>query len=321
MRRFAILHRGTEAQSYRAGEWVFGPDGRCLPVRLWASVRGFCGLLIVLLAALSNSASAQIQRKTIAEQVGLDQRLGEQVPLELAFRDEGGRSVRLQDYFEGKPVILVLVQYRCPMLCGEVLAGLLKSSQAVKFQLDKDYEIVTVSIDPRETPQMAAEKKRRYTNLYRRAGAADGWHFLTGNQQSIDALAKAIGYRYRYDKATDQYAHPSGIVVATPSGRLSRYFYGIDYPPTDLRLGLVESSENRIGSPVDQVLLLCFHYDPATGKYGFVIAGVLRLAALATVVALGGYLSFAFYREFSRSKVQSPKSKVIGLEPTPPPHA
>ncbi|HUE69730.1 MAG TPA: SCO family protein [Pirellulaceae bacterium] len=271
-------------------------------------------MLILLIAALSSTAFGEPPRNNIAEQVGLDQHLGEQVPLELAFRDEAGRSVRLKDYFKDKPLILVLVQYRCPMLCGEVLNGLLKSSQGVKFQIGKEYEIVTVSIDPRETPQMAAEKKRRYASLYRRDGATEGWHFLTGEQKSIDALAKAIGYRYRYDEATDQFAHPSGIVVATPSGRLSRYFYGIDYPPTDLRLGLVESSENRIGSPVDQVLLLCFHYNPATGKYGFVIAGVLRLAALATVCALGGYLTLAFYREFRQSKVQGPKSKVVRLE-------
>jgi protein SCO1/2 len=154
---------------------------------------------------------------------------------------------------------------------------------------------------------VAAEKKRRYAGRYRRDGAQEGWHFLTGDQRNIDALAKAIGYRYRYDQTSDQFVHPSGIVLATPTGRLSRYFYGIEYHPYDLRLGLVESSENRIGSPVDQVLLLCFHYDPTTGKYGLVIAGVLRLAALATVLALGGYLSFAFYREW---KVQSPKSKV-----------
>ena len=308
-------HGGTEAQRHGADERNLNAPNCCsVPVRLRASVRKQCGLLFLLIAALSSTAFGQVQRKTVAEQVGLDQHLGEQVPLELAFRDEAGRSVRLKDYFRDKPVILVLVQYRCPMLCGEVLSGLLKSSQGVKFQLEKDYQIVTVSIDPRETPQMAAEKKRRYTSLYRRDGAEEGWHFLTGEQQSIDALARAIGYRYRYDRATDQYAHPSGIVLATPSGRLSRYFYGIDYPPTDVRLGLVESSENRIGSPVDQVLLLCFHYDPATGKYGFVIAGVLRLTALATVFALGGYLTLAFYREFARSKVQCPKSKVVRLQ-------
>ena len=259
------------------------------------------------------TAAGQPQRNNILRDVGLDQRLGGQVPLDLAFRDETGKQVRLQDYFRDKPVVLVLVQYRCPMLCTEVLNGFLKSSQAVKFEMGRDYEVVTVSIDPRETPPMAAEKKRRYVGRYRRDGAEDGWHFLTGKQPQIDALANAIGYRYRYDAASDQYAHPSGIVLATPNGQLARYFYGIEYHAKDLRLGLVESSENRIGSPVDQVLLLCFHYDPATGKYGLVIAGVLRLAALVTVLALGGYLSFAFYREFAKSKVQNPKSKVEAI--------
>ncbi|HZL91524.1 MAG TPA: SCO family protein [Pirellulaceae bacterium] len=278
-------------------------------------------MVVLLTTFLCSTAAGQVQRKNLAEQVGLDQRLGEQVPLHLAFRDETGKHVRLGDYFHDKPVIMVLVQYRCPMLCTEVLNGFLKSSQAVQFQMGRDYEVVTVSIDPRETPPMAAEKKRHYAGRYRRQGAEQGWHFLTGDQQNIDVLAKAIGYRYRYDKATDQYAHPSGIVLATPGGRLARYFYGIEYHPSDLRLGLVESSENRIGSPVDQVLLLCFHYDPATGKYGLVIAGVLRLAALATVFVLGGYLSLAFYREFRQSKVHGPKSKVSGLKPTAIPHS
>jgi protein SCO1 len=315
-------HRGTEAQRHGAGnEREFdSPHSGSASLCLRASVRDPSGTaaigitLLFLLASLTvyDIASAQPQGKKLFEGVGLDQRLDGRVPLELAFRDEAGNQVHLGDYFHDKPVILVLVQYRCPMLCIEVLNGFLKSSQAVKFQMGHDYEVVTVSIDPRETPQMAAEKKRRYAGRYRREGAEQGWHFLTGEQPNIDALAKAIGYRYRYDAASDQYAHPSGIVVATPTGRLSRYFYGIEYHPSDLRLGLVESSENRIGSPVDQVLLLCFHYDPATGKYGLVIAGVLRLTALATVVALGGYLSLAFYREFRQSKVQSPKSKVGG---------
>ena len=316
-------HRGTEARRLGAGKGkdCDSPHSRSASLCLRASVRdpsgtaviGFTLLFLLVSLTVCDIASAQLRGKKLFEDVGLDQRLDGQVPLELAFRDEAGKQVRLGDYFHDQPVILVLVQYRCPMLCTEVLNGFLKSSQAVKFQMGSDYQVVTVSIDPRETPQMASEKKRRYAGRYRREGAEQGWHFLTGEQKNIDALARSIGYGYRYDAASDQYAHPSGIVIATPTGRISRYFYGIEYHPSDLRLGLVESSENRIGSPVDQVLLLCFHYDPTTGKYGLVIASVLRLAALATVLALGGYLSFAFYREFRQSEVPSPKSKVGGL--------
>ena len=255
-----------------------------------------------LVAASGTQVLGQVTARQLVQDVGLDQRLNEQVPLELAFRDEQGRDVRLGDYFhDGKPVILNLVYYRCPMLCNQVMGGLLKSSQAMKLQLAEDYHIVSVSIDARETPAVAAAKKNRYVASYRRPGGAAGWHFLTGDQAAIDALTAAVGYRYRYDPASDQFAHASGIVLLTPQGRVSRYLYGIDYHPNDLRLGLVESSANRIGTPVDQILLLCFHYDPATGKYGFAIATALRLAGTATVLVLGGYLWTMFRQERKRS--------------------
>jgi len=231
--------------------------------------------------------------------VGIEQNLNAQLPLDAVFRDEAGRDVRLGDYFSDKPVVLALVYYRCPMLCTQVLNGFLKSSQAVPLEIGRDYEVVTVSIDPRETPAMAAEKKKHHARAYRRDGAERGWHFLTGDQQSIDRLAGTVGFRYHYDPASDQFAHASGIVIATPDGRLARYLYGIEYSPHDLRLGLVDSSAGRIGSAADQVLLLCYHYDPLTGRYGLAIAGVLRAAGAFTMFALGSFL-FVMYRNERR---------------------
>jgi protein SCO1/2 len=250
-----------------------------------------------VLLLIPSASGAQIPASTVGpiEGVALEQHLDEQLPLDLIFRDETGKQVRLGDFFGDKPVIVNLVYFRCPMLCTQVLNGLLRSMQGVKFTVGEDYQVVSVSIDPRETTEMAAAKKKQYAGRYRRPGADEGWHFLTGDEQNIERLAKAVGFRYRYDKLSDQYAHASGIMVATPQGRLSRYFYGIDYPPNDLRLGLVESSENKIGSPVDQILLLCFHYDPRTGKYGLVISTVIRIAGVATVLGLGSFL-WAMYR-------------------------
>lgn len=235
--------------------------------------------------------------------VGIEQQQGNQLPLDTMFRDELGREVRLGKYFGDKPVVLALVQYRCPMLCTLVLNGFLKSSQGMPLEIGRDYQVVTVSFDPREGPELAAEKKKQYVRSYRREGAAEGWHFLTGDQQAIDRLTQAVGFRYHYDPQSDQFAHASGIVVATPDGRLARYFYGIEYSPHDLRLGLVESSAGRIGSPVDQVLLLCYHYDPLTGKYGLAIAGALRIAGTLTVLALGGFLIVMVRSELKRPKL------------------
>ncbi|MEX0711503.1 MAG: SCO family protein [Pirellulales bacterium] len=256
------------------------------------------------MAVLGNgTARAQSPLKSIIQDVGIDQRLDAQVPLELEFRDEAGRRVRLGKYFDRRPVVLLLVYYRCPMLCNQVLNGFLKSSQALKFRIDADYEVVTVSFDPGETPRLAAEKKERYVGAYRRPGAAEGWHFLTGDEPSIERLARSVGFRYRRDAASGQFAHASGIMVLTPDGKVSKYFYGIEYPPEDLRLGLVESSAGRIGGLVDRVLLLCYHYDPSTGKYGLAIAGALRVAGSATVLAMGGFLFMMFRQERRRSRL------------------
>jgi protein SCO1 len=220
------------------------------------------------------------------ENVGIDQRLGEQLPLDLTFRDESGASVRLGNYFGKKPVVLTLVYYSCPMLCNQVLNGLTSALDVVSFDIGKEFEIVTVSFDPRETPELARNKKSTYIDWYKRPGAADGWHFLTGDKASIDKLTEAVGFHYKFDAATNQFVHASGIMFATPEGKLARYFYGIEYAPKDLRLGLIEASEKKIGNPVDRLLLYCYHYDPASGKYGAVAMNILRLAAIATVAGL-----------------------------------
>ena len=224
------------------------------------------------------------------EGIGIDQRLDESLPLALPFRDEAGRSVTLGDYFGKRPVVLALVYYNCPMLCTQVLNGLVASLNVMSLEAGKDFDVVAVSFDPRETPAMAAAKKEAYLSRYKHPAAAQGWHFLTGDAASVAALTKAAGFRYRYDGDLDLFAHASAIVVATPQGRLARYFYGIDYPPRDLRLALVEASAGRIGSLVDQVLLLCLHYDPATGRYGLAVQNALRLGGGATVLLLGGFV-------------------------------
>ncbi len=221
------------------------------------------------------------------DKVGIDQKLNEQLPLDVIFRDEAGQEVRLGQYFnQGKPVLISLVYYECPMLCNQVLNGLAGSLKTLSFDVGKEFEVVTVSFDARETPQLAAAKKDSYMARYGREGAAKGWHFLTGDQKSIDALTQAVGFRYAYDESQKQFAHASGIMLATPEGKLSRYFYGIEYAPKELRLSIVEASANKVGSPVDQLLLYCFHYDPSTGKYGLAIMNIVRLAGVITVVGI-----------------------------------
>ena len=221
------------------------------------------------------------------ENVGIEQHLDAQVPADLTFHDETGKSVKLGDYFGHKPLILNLVYYNCTMLCGEALAGLAGAMRLIKFDVGNEFDVVTVSFDPRETPAMAAAKKKDYVARYGRANAAAGWHFLTGQPESINALTKAVGFQYQYDAKTNQYAHATAIMVLTPQGRISRYFYGVDFPPKDLRMGLVEASQGKIGNTVDAVLLFCYHYDPETGKYGAMVANILRLAAGATILILG----------------------------------
>jgi len=240
----------------------------------------------------SSDGSTPNQRPPILQQVGIDQHLNQQLPLNLHFRDEAGNDVTLGNYFHQRPVILSLVYYRCPMLCGEVLNGLTSSLNVVNFSLGRDFDVVSVSIDPHETPDAARKIKEVYLRRYSRhsPSSEQGWHFLTGNQDQIEQLAQAVGFRYVYDPRINQYAHASGIQVVTPEGRLSQYYYGIEYSPKDLRLGLIEASKNHIGTVVDKLILYCYHYDPTTGHYGAIAMRILRISGIVTVLLLGGFI-------------------------------
>jgi len=237
------------------------------------------------------------QRPPGLANVGIEQRLNQQIPQHLTFHDETGKAVRLGDYFGKRPVILNLVYYNCQMLCGEVLSGLTSTLRVLKFDVGREFDVITVSFDPRETPQIAADKKKQYLERYGRKGAAQGWHFLTGQQDAISELTKAAGFQYEYDPRTNQYAHTTAIMVLTPEGKIAQYYYGVEYAPKDLRLGLIEASQNKIGNLLDQVLLYCYHYNPATGKYGAIIMRVLRLAGMATIVFLGAFMMLMFRRD------------------------
>jgi protein SCO1/2 len=240
------------------------------------------------------------QRPPGLEFVGIEQHLNAEVAADLEFRDELGNPVKLGDYFhKGRPVILNLGYYQCPMLCGEVLQGLVGSLKVLTFDLGKDFEVVTVSFDPRETPDMAAEKKRDIMKRYGRARSDQGWHFLTGKADQINALTKAVGFQYQFDTKTNQYAHATAIVLLTPDRHVAEYFYGVEFSPKDLRLGLVQASQNKIGNVADQVLLYCYHYDPRTGKYGAIISNILRLAGVATMLILGTF-AFIMFRADAR---------------------
>jgi protein SCO1 len=223
------------------------------------------------------------------QEVRIEQKLNQQLPLDLVFRDENGRDVKLGQYFGHKPVVLAFVYYDCPMLCTQVLNGMVTSFRVLPFEIGQEFDVVTISFDPRETPELAQKKKKVYVDYLpekMRADAANGWHFLTGDQANIEKITDAAGFRYRWDDKTQQFAHASAIMVTTPQGKLSRYYYGIEYPARDLRLGLIESSANKIGSPVDQLLLYCYHYDPATGKYGAVVMNIMRVAGVITLLGI-----------------------------------
>jgi protein SCO1/2 len=267
-------------------------------------------LSFLLLLVAGGQASVNGVRPEPLRDVGFDHMLGAQVPLDLRFRDEEGRSVELSKYFGSKPVILLLAYYGCPNLCPLTLEQLVKSLKALSFDVGNEFSVLTVSIDPNESPTLGAANKEKYLQRYGRPGAERGWHFLTGEKESIDQLTQAVEFRYTYDAKNPQYAHSTGIVVLTPKGKVSRYFYGIEYAPRDLRLSLVEASSNRVGSPVDQLLLFCYQYDPTTGKYTLTIMNALRLAALATVLGLSAFVLIMVRRErFSRAR-----AKKEGLE-------
>ena len=231
------------------------------------------------------------QKPEILKNVGIDQKIGQQLPLDLTFTNEAGSQVRLGEFFGGRPVVLALAYYDCPMLCTQVLNGMTAALKTLSFDAGKDFEVVVVSIDPKDNFQIAAHKKASYVEHYGRPQTVAGWHFLTGAETSIKPLADALGFRYAYDTNIKQYAHGAAIYVATPKGVVSRYLLGIDFAPRDLRLALVEASNNVLGSVVDQVLLLCYHYDPATGKYGAAVINAVRVGFLATVT---GFLVFLF---------------------------
>ncbi|HET6278414.1 MAG TPA: SCO family protein [Candidatus Polarisedimenticolia bacterium] len=255
-------------------------------------------LAAVLVCAIGSPATIRAQApEPPFDGIRIEQRLDELVPLDLRFRDEMGEEVVLRDYFGERPVVLVLAYYRCPMLCTLVLNGLSAALQALTLRPGSDFEIVTVSIDPRETPDIARAKKAIYLEDAGLQDAAGAWHFLTGDEASIVELARAVGFHYQYDAETDQYAHAAGIMVLTPGAKLARYFYGIEYAPRDIRFALVEASEGRVGTLVDHLLLLCYQYDPATGRYGAVTVSLVRLGAVLTLAALATFVLLMLRRD------------------------
>jgi protein SCO1/2 len=263
------------------------------------------GVFAILLMACA-TVSAQLYSEPVAKppqgldpiltNVGVEQKLNSQIPLDAKFRDENGQPVVLKQYFE-KPVILTLVYYTCPMLCSEVLNGTASSLKPVKFDIGKEFNVVTISIDPKDTPGTARGKKKMMMARYGRKGAEQGWHFLTGDKENIDAVAKAVGWKYAYDSRSGQYAHASAIMLLTPEGKVSRYFYGIEYSAKDIQFGIMDASQNKIGSIADQVVLYCYHYDPATGKYGVAVMRLVRAAGLLTVALICGFVFMAVRRE------------------------
>jgi protein SCO1/2 len=251
--------------------------------------------IVVLFAA--PALRAQDPPAGILTAIGVDQKLNEMVPLDVIFKDESGTDVHLRDFFHEKPVVLSLVYYECPMLCSMTLNGLVKSMRPLALSAGDEFEVVTVSFDANEKPELAAAKKNVYVKDYGRPGAASGWHFLTGSRESIQRLTEAVGYRYQWDEHTKQWAHVSAIVILTPDGRVSQYLYGIEFSSRDLRLSLVQASQNKIGTLVDRILLYCYHYNPTTGKYGLVIMNTVRAASLATVFALAVFIIVSRRRE------------------------
>jgi protein SCO1 len=263
--------------------------------------RGTALSLAAVLAALATPASAWVRDQPspappaqespkILRDVGFDQRLGETVPLDAVFRDESGRTVKLGEYFGARPVVLALAYYECPMLCTVTLNGLASALDVVSFEPGREFEIVTVSFEPTETPELARAKKAAYLRRYKRPGAAAAWHFLTGDAEQIRRLTEAVGFRYAWDETTKQYAHASGVMILTRDGRLARYLYGVEYAPKDLRFSIYEASQGKILSPVDRLLLYCYHYDPELGRYGATVMGTLRVAAVLTLLGIGALI-------------------------------
>jgi protein SCO1 len=271
-------------------------------------------LPIVLIFALCCTAAAdtadQPQLPKQLEGVGLEQRLNAQAPLEARFRDESGHSVRLGDYFGRRPAIVALVYYRCTMLCNYILNGVVSGLRPLSLRPGRDFDIIAISIDPSEDAQLAASKRDHYAKSYSSRYGTDGWHFLTGEEKDIRAVADAVGFHYRYDPKSQLFLHASGVIVLTPEGRVSRYFYGVEYTPKDLKLGLIEASGRRIGSPADQILLYCYHYDPVTGKYGAMVMNILRIAAAAVLGIVAAALLLLWRGDVRRDRAVSSEARI-----------
>jgi protein SCO1/2 len=262
------------------------------------AIVGFAALALTASAAHAQSVPSNVgptaaTMPAALQNVGFEPQLNAQMPLDLPFRDESGRSVQLREYFGQKPVVLAFVYYGCPMLCSQVQQGVVGTLRMLSFNPGADYQVVFISFDSRETPDMAAEKKKSVVSHFRRSGTEDGWHFLTGSQESIDAATRAANFRYNFSAKTNLFAHASGVMVLTPDGRISRYFYGVEYPGRDMRLGLVEASAGKIGTPIDHVLLFCYQYDPSTATYSTAILRIVRLGGVLTILCIvGGILIF-----------------------------
>ncbi|MGB9465582.1 MAG: SCO family protein [Candidatus Acidiferrum sp.] len=274
------------------------------------SISGVFALLLSASAAWaqavpSGTGPAAQNMPSVLQNVGFEPQLNAHLPLDLAFRDETGRSVQLRDYFTQKPVLLALVYYGCPMLCDQLEQGVVGTLRMLSFNPGRDYEVVFVSFDPRETPDMAAQKKESAMTHFRRPETASGWHFLTGSKESIDALTKGANFRYSFDEKSNLFAHASGIMLLTPDGRISRYFYGIEFPSRDVRLGLVDASAGKIGTPIDHILLYCYHYDPSSARYSASILKLIRVGGVLTILCLvAGMLIFRRRDIAARTKFQ-----------------
>jgi protein SCO1/2 len=263
--------------------------------------RAISGVLTLLLGASeacaqsvpSSTGPAAQNMPSVLRNVGFEPPLNAHLPLDLAFRDEAGRNVQLRDYFTERPVLVALVYYGCPMLCDQTEQGVVGALRMLSFNPGRDYEVVFVSFDPRETPDMAAQKKESAMTHFRRPETASGWHFLTGSKESIDALTSGANFRYSFDEKSNLFAHAAGIMLLTPDGRISRYFYGVEYPARDLRLGLVDASAGKIGTPIDRALLFCYQYDPTSARYSASILKIIRLGGVLTILVLvAGMLIF-----------------------------
>jgi protein SCO1/2 len=256
---------------------------------------------LLAVAAVSPLLAEENARPTILREIGFDQNLGAALPLNLAFRDESGAAVTLGDYFGKKPVVLNLVYFDCPMLCTVTLNGMASALNQISFDVGKEFEVVTISFDPKEGPAQAAARKKQFLARYKHPGGDAGWHFLTGEVGAIHAVTKAVGFRYVYDQASRQFAHPAGTVILTPDGKIARYLFGVEYAPRDLRLALVEAADRKIGSPIDAVFLACYRYDPQTGRYSASVMRIVRVAGVLTVAGLGAFVLASLRKERRRS--------------------